>query len=51
MVYSFTSDETGCTNADTLTIMVTEPIVADAGLDTVVCYNAPSSIRRVLSND
>ena len=37
----FTSNETGCTNTDTLTIMVNDPIVADAGLDTVVCFNAP----------
>ena len=41
VVYSFTSNETGCTNTDTLTIMVNDPIVADAGLDTVVCFNAP----------
>ena len=32
---------TNCTNTDTLTILITDPIVADAGPDTTVCYNAP----------
>ena len=41
VVYEFTSSTTNCTNTDTLTVVITDPIVADAGLDTVVCYNAP----------
>ena len=41
VVYEFTSDETNCTNTDTLTIVISDPIVADAGLDALVCYNAP----------
>ena len=41
VVYQFTSDETNCTNTDTLTIVISDPIVADAGPDTTVCYNAP----------
>ncbi|MEC7654026.1 MAG: hypothetical protein VX548_03685, partial [Bacteroidota bacterium] len=41
VVYSFTSSQTNCTNTDTLQVIVSDPIVADAGLDTTVCYNAP----------
>jgi len=41
VVYSFTSEATGCTNLDTLTILISDPLVADAGMDTVICFNAP----------
>lgn len=41
VVYEFTSAQTGCTNSDTLTIQINEPLVANAGLDTTVCHNAP----------
>ena len=41
VVYTFTSDATGCTHTDTLTIFISDPIVANAGMDTVVCFNAP----------
>ena len=40
VVYEFTNIS-GCTNTDTLIITVSDPIVADAGSDTTVCYNAP----------
>ena len=39
-VYTYTADATGCTHTDTIEVTVTEPVVADAGLDTTVCDNA-----------
>ena len=39
-VYTYTSDATGCTHTDTVAVTVTEPVVADAGMDTTVCDNA-----------
>ena len=39
-VYTYTADATGCTHTDTIQVTVTEPVVADAGLDTTVCDNA-----------
>ncbi|MEZ7977953.1 MAG: hypothetical protein QMB89_05245, partial [Flavobacteriales bacterium] len=41
VVYSYTSAQTLCTNTDTVQVIVSELIVANAGLDTIVCYNAP----------
>jgi PKD repeat protein len=41
VVYTFTSDATLCTHTDTLLFHVNEPLVAIAGLDTIVCINGP----------
>lgn len=41
VVYAFTADATGCANTDTLEVVVNPPVVAEAGLDSVVCANAP----------
>lgn len=41
VVYDFTSATTGCSHTDTLEVVVNPPVVADAGLDSVVCANAP----------
>ncbi len=41
VVYAFTDAATGCTHTDTLEIVVNEPVIAEAGLDTTVCANAP----------
>jgi PKD repeat protein len=41
VVYEFTASATGCTHTDTLEVVVNPPVVADAGLDSVVCANAP----------
>ncbi len=41
VVYEFTSATTGCSHTDTLEVVVNPPVVADAGLDSVVCANAP----------
>lgn len=41
VVYAFTSATTACTHTDTLLITVNEPVIAEAGLDTTVCANAP----------
>ncbi|MBT7652917.1 MAG: hypothetical protein HN563_06330, partial [Flavobacteriales bacterium] len=41
VVYSYTNAQTLCTNTDTVQVIVSELIVANAGLDTIVCHNAP----------
>ncbi len=41
VVYEFTANATGCTHTDTLEVVVNPPVVAEAGLDSVVCANAP----------
>ena len=41
VVYAYTAAATSCTHTDTLTITVNEPVIAEAGLDTTVCANAP----------
>lgn len=41
VVYAYTSPATGCIGRDTLLVTVTDPVIADAGLDSVVCINAP----------
>ncbi len=39
-VYTYTEAATGCVNADTILVDVTDPVNADAGPDTTVCDNA-----------
>jgi len=41
VVYTFTSSVTTCVNFDTLQVVIAAPDVAFAGLDTIVCNNAP----------
>ncbi|MAO46120.1 MAG: hypothetical protein CL823_03125 [Crocinitomicaceae bacterium] len=41
IVYTFTSDETGCFNSDTLMVSVSPPIPAYAGEDVDICINIP----------
>ena len=40
VVYTYTEAATGCINADTIVVDITDPVDADAGADEVVCDNA-----------
>ena len=41
VVYTYTEAATGCVNADTILVDITDPVDADAGPDETVCDNAP----------
>jgi PKD repeat protein len=41
VLYTFVEASTGCYNSDTLNVIVSDPTVAAAGVDTTVCDNAP----------
>ena len=49
--YTFT-DNNSCTNKDSILVVVNDPIIADAGSDTIVCIDAPNIIlANVLNPD